>query len=420
MLRGRRLKNRLRVLIVSTCSLPTRLPSDKQFINDLIEYLPSNIAPALWTMNEAIPQNTNVFYGKKNILYTSVNRFGHKPWCTGDNGLVLHHHNEIRHLSETVITLLIASFRSLRKSINKHNAQILHFADDIGPAIPIVKRIFPFLKITCAKPSTRTVVGPANSPYGIRLRVGLSYADIVIAFTETCRKNLLKLGLKNSIEVIPWSIVQPEPVHPERIKRIRSELGCSPEHVLVIGSPRNLSENLEKAIKVAESVSKRTLLRFVFCIKPTLYNKDYPNLSSQRVIVLKSPPHFYEMLEAADALFAPQGRITHTSLPFLVWLEAMIRGAPVVTEDCPGVTETIENEVSGLLYDGYESAPSALEKLCDADLIHSMKKNARRVASTKYNISNAVNKYAAIWLSLVSKESSFLSRPNNESIGGFR
>lgn len=390
-----------RVLIVSVGSFPARLPSDKQFINDLINNLPSDIVPALWSMIEIAPRTTTVTYGKRKVPFTSVCRFGHKQWSSGEERLVVLRRSKLRNLLEIALTVIIASRKSLWEAVKAHNAQILHFADDIGPAMPMVKRIFPFLKITCAKPSTRTVIGFTNGFYGIRVRMGLSDADLVIAFTETCRKNLLKLGLKNCIEVIPWSIVQPIPVDPARIKKIRSELGCGPEHVLVIGSPRNLSENLEKTINIAKSVSKNTQLRFVFCIKPSLYKRNYSKYSSPKVIVLKSPPYFFEILEAADALFAPQGRITHTNLPYLIWLEAMIRGTPVVTEECLGVTETIENEISGLLYNDFESAPSVLEKLSDAELLLNLKENARTIASSKYNIINAANKYAAIWRSLI-------------------
>ena len=174
-----------RVLIVSVGSYPARLPSDKQFINDLIKNLPSDIVPALWSMIETIPRTTTVTYGKRKVPFTSICRFGHKQWSSGDERLVVLRRSKLRGLLEIVLTVIIASRRSLREAVKAHNAHILHFADDIGPAIPIVKRIFPFLKITCAKPSTRIVVGTANSPYGIRLRIGLSYEDILIYFTET-------------------------------------------------------------------------------------------------------------------------------------------------------------------------------------------------------------------------------------------
>ena len=392
--------SRVRVLFISISSLPLQIPSDKQFINDLVLNLPEDISPSIWTLNETVPCNTIVHMGKKDIYFRSVCRLGHKPWCSGNEGLVIHRHKPILNLSEIIMSILFASLGSLRKIINEQKPQILHFTDDLGPAIPIVKGLFPRLKITCSKPSVLNIVNKKNFLYSLRIRTGLIFADTIIAFTKACKDNLLKIGIKNNIEVIPWGVILPNVLSDFKIKRIRSEFGCSMDDILVVGSPRNLDKMLINAVKAGENATKNTNLHFLFCIKPTLYRKEFSKLSTQKVQVIKSPSNFYEILESADVLFAPQGSNNHTSLPYLLWLEAMVRGTPVVTEFNPGVEETIENKVSGILYNGFDSSQYKLKELCNKFLLRKMKQAAKKIACEKYNIKKIAARYAALWLSL--------------------
>jgi glycosyltransferase involved in cell wall biosynthesis len=82
----------------------------------------------------------------------------------------------------------------------------------------------------------------------------------------------------------------------------------------------------------------------------------------------------------------------------------MSRGTPVVTENNLGVLETIENCVSGLLFENIGSAVEVLDKLNNADLLNRMKRYAVQTVSTKFCIDNIARKYADVWVELISNK----------------
>lgn len=393
----------IRVLILSIGSLPIGIPSDKQFINDLIGHLPDSIIPALWTLNEAVPRSDQVAIGRRVLSYWSVNRFGHRPWCKGDEGLVVHRHNQYVDLFEVSISILAASFGSLRQAIITHDPHIIHFSDDLGPSIPLIKTLFPRIKITCTKGHVRVITDTGNLLYKSRIRMGLRSANRIIAHTNACKDNLQQAGIQQPITVIPWGALPPKPLPDERRRAIRSGFGCSDNDVLILASPRGTDSTLMRAIQVADDYMSSTAsdasTKCVFSLKP---NHDHAcsKLATGRVQVMKSPPDFYDILESADALFAPQEKICRTVLPPLLWFEAMMRGTPVVTEFNPGIEDVIEDGVTGILFNGWECAQDALKKLLDQNLLIKMKREAREATLGKYNISQIADTYADLWSSL--------------------
>ncbi len=250
----------------------------------------------------------------------------------------------------------------------------------------------------------RNIADAGSLLYKLRIRMGLQFTNAIITFTNACKENLRRAGLKNTITVIPLGTLPTVPLADKTIKKIRASFGCAENDVLVVCSPRGSDETLNKAIKAAEvyvAAEKRgTKTLFIFYLRPTTFENRKFRANTPSVLVLKSPDNFFDVLESADALFAPQGKIVYTVMPPLLWLEAMMRGTPVITEYNLGIEETLEDGITGIIFDEWEHAQDALKKLHTPTLLPKMKQRVKEEALKKYNISLIAHEYAELWLSI--------------------
>lgn len=390
----------LRVLIVAISYFPMRIPSDKQFVNDLLKHLPDSIEPAVWTLNEADPSSRIVRIGNRNIPVRSICRLWHRPLSSGEDGLVPHpNHSQVWNLTEISLSLGFAAFGSLRKAIRDHKAQILHFADHIGPVLQLIRALFPDIAITCAKPTAWVPSAKYWLLYERLLQSSLGSADAIIAYSQSCKSSLVHAGIDNrKLHMIPWGIERPCPTSQEKINLIRQRYGCSPDDLLVVGEDRGLlTEYRYRIIRDAKVLAEQEPMRFVFPIRPTRFQEEHTKLSDERVTVIKSPPDFYDLLAAADALFCPEGSQLATCLPPLMWLEAMVRRTPVVTTFGPGVEETLVDGQTGILYQDSREAADALRRLMDKELLAALQNGAQRFVLEKYDVERIAESYAELW-----------------------
>lgn len=394
--------SKIRVLFVAVGYGPPPVPSDMQFLNDLISVLPKNIEVVVWTVSEIPPTNENVFVGNRKIPLISVNRLAHKPLSNNINSLLPHpRHSAIRNMLEVSISVLWELFSSLKDVVVTHNIDIIHFVDNVGPILPIIRRILPSVHIYYNKPSSRITNSKGWLWYKKLIEVSYKQSDIIIAYSETCKKNLISAGLNdNQIKVIPWGVKSPQSLSSERIKAIRLKYGCTDENtLLIVGIPRCTDNELLEIVKFAKEVSTYQPTRFVFAIRPTLYKDSYQNLASEQVKVLSGPDNFYELLAAADLAFAHQSsNIVSTTLPPLAWVEAMIRGTPIIAKRTVGAEETVIKDLTGLLYDElYEIDDWLYEILSNRQKLIKMKHETFLFVNKKYNIINIAKQYLDIW-----------------------
>lgn len=400
--------NKLRVLIVVISYLPIRIPSDKQFISDLIKHLPDDIEPVVWTLNEAEPSTRIARIGSKDVPVTSTCRLWHKPLCSGEDGLVPHpDHNGIRNLTEISLSLGVAAFGPLGKVIRIYKPQITHFTDHVGPALRLIKRLFPHIAITCAKPTARIPSSKHHFLYQKLLRFSLDAADAIVTYNRGCKSVLSHAGIsERKLHVIPWGVDYPSPLNQEKIHLIRQRYGCSPDELLLVGSVRGSRRNyLCESVNVAKMVAQHTSIRFVFAVKPTRFREKDLQLSSKKVWVVKGPSDFYDLLASADAIFCARDSLNSFILPPLVWLEAMIRGTPVITMFDPGVEEIIKNGRTGMLYRNLNEVPDVLRKLLHRELLASLQNGAQQLVLEKYDIKQSAERYGTLWRSISIKRS---------------
>ena len=390
---------KIRVLFLAVSYAPVRLPSDKQFLNDLIESLPDSIEPAVWTLTEIPPGYQIAQIGHRQVPVTSACRIGHKPLFYDDNRPLPHpRHTQVRQLLEVYSSIAIEAFRSLRQAVEQHKPHVIHLADHMGPVLPLLRRLFPDVRITCAKPSVR--VPEARGWYGYQnlLRASYGQADAIIAYSESCRQILVKAGIESQkITTIPWGIKIPTQVDLAKAKSIRRRYSCPAGSLLIVGIPRRSAELLQESTGIAKRVAENAPVCFVFAIRPTLYRPEYANLSGKRVKVVSGPRDFYDLLSAADAAFAPQEAQVMTALPPLVWLEAMARHTPVATVVGPGVEETVVDGQTGILYQDSREAADALRRLMDKELLVALQNSAKRLVLEKYDVERIAESYAELW-----------------------
>jgi glycosyltransferase involved in cell wall biosynthesis len=393
---------KIRVLFLAVSYAPVRLPSDKQFLNDLIENLPDSIEAAVWTLTEIPPGYQVAQIGHKQVPVTSVCRIGHKPLFYDDNRPLPHpRHALARQLLEVYCSTVIETLGSLRRAVERHKPHVIHLADHLGPVVPLLRRLFPEIRITYAKPSARVPEATGWYAYKNLLRASYGQADAVVAFSESCRRILVKAGIESQrITTIPWGIKIPTQLDLAKADLIRRHYNCPPDSLLIVGIPRGLRNSIEvlhKSVEMAKRFSENTPSCFIFAIRPTLYRPEYANLSNERVKVVSGPPDFYAVLSAADAAFAPQQAEGLTALPPLVWLEAMGRRTPVVVASGPGIDETVVDGQTGILYQDSREAADALRRLMDKELLAALQNGAQRLVLEKYDVERIAESYAELW-----------------------
>ena len=148
----------LRVLFITVSYALGALPSDKRFLRDLIEYLPASIIPAIWTLSEIPPKYEVTQIGDKLVPVNSQCRLGHQPLTSQGDTLIPHpYHSQLRQVLELMVSTLYESSHSLKESVRLHKPDVIHFYDNVGPVIGILRKQFPEVVVTCGKASTREI-----------------------------------------------------------------------------------------------------------------------------------------------------------------------------------------------------------------------------------------------------------------------
>lgn len=390
----------LRVLFVTVSYAPGSLPSDKRFLRDLIQCLPVSIIPAIWTLSEIPPKYEVTQIGDKQVPVNSRCRLGHQPLTARSDILPPHpYHSQLRQILELMISTLYESSRSLKESVRLHKPDVIHFYDNVGPVIGILRKQFPEVVVTCGKASTREIGSKGWSLYRRLLKSTYGACDQVVAYTDAARNVLLATGLlQERVVTIPWG-VQPTTTVPsgKASDRIRGRYHCSEGDMLIAVTPRGTEKSIVNIIEFAKSLSQETHTKYVFAIRPTRYSESYMKHGNSQVIIENGPKDFYGLLEVADVVWAPVDKLTVTTLPPLTWIEAMIRGTPVITQLNPGVDECIINNETGFLYENLDDFRNVIAHFQSDIDYDRLSRNARILALKKYNVQLCAKQYLNLW-----------------------
>jgi glycosyltransferase involved in cell wall biosynthesis len=295
-------------------------------------------------------------------------------------------------------------FHSLKEATLQHQADVIHFIDNVGPILPLIRYMLPTVHISSGKPSARIAFSKGWWFYKQLLNFSYKTSDCVVTYSETCKNSLVSSGIgSGQIRVVPWGIKIPPSLSPARIHEIRTKYGCSAtRNLLVVGLPRG---DLHEVVAISREISRILPTVFVFAIRPTLYKDSYATLSDEYVKIIKGPEDFHDLLAAADIAFADQPSSPSTSLPPLAWLEAMVRSTPVITRNVPGMEETVKNNVTGFIYEEVTELKEILAKVAgDRIFLEQLQKQSCSYVTQKHNIESIAIQYADIWHRLCPSE----------------
>jgi glycosyltransferase involved in cell wall biosynthesis len=401
---------KIRILLLSVGYVSSKTPSDKQFINDLIEFMPRNIEIAIWSLNDAEESCSKYEVGNRAIVYKNRNRIFHKPLFEDTAESYRPHptHSNIRNSVEINLSLLWYSISELKKFVELYKPDVLHFTDSVGPIVCLIKCIFFDIPITITKPTVRVSTNRSNRFYKYYIRKSLESADEIFTFTTSAAIEIITTGIhKDKLNVIPWGIkTQGCKISENSNTSIRLRYGCKNEDLLIVVSDRAVVNEIDQTFQLLKSLSSKNKIRFVVAIRPTLFKNKFKCFSCDNVIVENGPDDFYDLLNAADALFSPVSKIEleRSSLLPLTWIESMYRKTPVITEYCPGVNNLIKDRKTGFLYETVENIEAIINSLSNKEYLEHCKNEARKEIIERYSVEVLAQNYADMWNKVINKK----------------
>src|SRR5437016_12905767 len=318
----------LRIMIVGERILPFRHSGDKNFWLDMIRRLlvAGHEVEALSVDIEATPGNglpirhvprIPVYFRPDARFNVEHSQFG------GVNNYV----------SKTTNVPII--FREVRRRQRTFRADVIHFADNFGPATVLLRAISRKVPMTLSSPTYHR-----NRPlYDVMLLPSFSSFAMVAPFSEAHRRRLLELGFPpGRIRRIRWGIDISRFTPPTDEKRAaaRASLGLEPGKFVVLwtGFTQQTNEtDLLESIRSATLTLERRPLEFIFCFKPEHFKPHFRNFERPGSRVVNTPEVFRAACTAAPVFLCPlQDPPSSASAP-LVWPELLAMGIPILTTD---------------------------------------------------------------------------------------
>ena len=322
----------------------------------------------------------------------------------GNNHFYHHLHSPFREISERFLTLLF-SLPKIRQIIRKYEINIIHFTDNFGPAMWLIKFSFPKLKI-CYSPANYE---PRRKFYDFYLRSSFSVLDKIFPLTFAYRNKLIEIGLdEKKINVIRWGIKFPDNVSTEEKEKIRRNLGYQPDDKLFLwtGYIQQINEkDFYQSIQIAKKIVRNMKnTKFLFCFKPECYQDKYKIEENEGIKVLTNLTNFWQILASADFLFSPIGQVNSTISPPLTWIEAMSLGTPVITTKVGGIDEVILDNKNGFVSDSYDTLYETLVEILRGEDLSLISVKARDFVYQNYNLEQIARKYIDSWKGLLVNE----------------
>ncbi|MDO8682144.1 MAG: glycosyltransferase family 4 protein [Armatimonadota bacterium] len=312
-----------------------------------------------------------------------------------------HKHHRARDSMELLLTT-VRNLRTIKEIVKSEKIDIIHFMDNMGPAMRFLKSRIPEVKFTNSQ-----IRYNGGRMYENYIRASMLGLDTTVAYSESCRQQLMEAGLpKDRVTVIRWGVMPPdaEP-DPAAAKAVRDRLGVVTGANLILWSGFILHiqrPEFEAAISSARKIAaERPDCHFVFSFKPLCFSAEFKEFEAERVQVYGDLQDFQTVLASADFFYSPSCRPDVSIAPPLTWLEAMSYGTPVITTQASGVEEVIEHGSAGYLTDSMETIPQAIDAAVDAPNRAEVRRNCRAVVQEKFDIRNSAEQYVSLWKSLL-------------------
>jgi glycosyltransferase involved in cell wall biosynthesis len=394
----------MKVLLVGAGYFPNLTAGEKNFFYRLVPLLQGRSEVSVFSLNdlpdEVLWQDTGdvpvPVYCARRPFHRNYDRFFFVA-----NGYTAYHH---RHRPPQEIFERFVSFvahaRRLRQILADRHIELVHFMDNFGLAMPLLRVIAPGVKVTFAAANYH--LRGSRGMYDAYLRLSLGWLHAAGVYSQAYVDRLRAIGVRIPLELIHWGVPIPEnPITLEGRDARRAALGVGRGQTLVLwsGFLQQIGEaDFLRTIDVARQVVARIPnVSFLFTFKPESYREAYAREMTDRISVVTRVPDFTAVLEAADLFLSPIGAVDSTVSPPLTWLEAMARGTPVVTTDIGGVREAIEHAKTGYIATSYETLADGLIEAVRDPGRAAVAAAARKVARRRFSLDAAAHRHIAFW-----------------------
>src|SRR2546426_304635 len=233
--------------------------------------------------------------------------------------------------------------REVRRRQRTFRADVIHFADNFGPATVLLRAIGRNVPLTLSAPTYHR-----NRPlYDAMLLASFSSFAVVVPFSEAYRRRLLELGFPTGrIRRIRWGIDVSRFTPPTDDARAaaRASLGLEGGKFVVLwtGFTQQTNEtDLRESIRIATLTLERRPVEFIFCFKPEHFKPQFRNFEQPGIRVMNLPEAFRSACAAADLFLCPIQDSRSIAAPPLVWPELLAMGIPILTTDIPGTDQAV-------------------------------------------------------------------------------
>lgn len=319
----------------------------------------------------------------------------------GDRFYYHHQHRPAQEIPERLLAVLVHLPR-LRRIIRQEGIQIVHFMDNFGPAMPLLRALFPGCRFTASAPT----YNPRGWCYDRYLWFSFRSLHRILPYTEAYRTQLERIGLPaGQLRVVHWGVeprMEWRGLSPAERAAVRAAAGLPTEGRLVLwsGFIQQVGEaDFYAALSAAREVAAvLTDVAFLFAFKPESFDPRYAREADERIWVRCGVPDFGALLETADLFYSPILATGSTVAPPLTWLEAMARGTPVLTTFLPGVDELLADEETGYVAAGPEELVTKLQAaLADDQLLTRVGERARAVIDAQFSLAAVAESYLQVW-----------------------
>lgn len=343
---------------------------------------------------------TKLFNFKRSFHLGDPSRF-----YSGDGTAIDYKHKH--HRAKDSLELLLTAMRNLRaiKSIvHSEGVQVVHFMDNTGPAMRFLKRRIPGVRF-----SNSQLRYNGGQMYESYIRSSMLGLDATVAYSESCRRQLIGAGIpEDRVSVIRWGVrpSETEP-DPQMQQATRRRLGVREGESLILWSGYILHiqrPDFQAAIAAARRIAaKRDDCRFAFSFKPMCFDPEFKRLEAERVSVYGDLAEFQNVLASADFFFSPSTRRDASVAPPLTWLEAMNYGVPIVTTAGSGVDEVVQHGRTGYLGDSMDELNGAFDAALGAPDREAVRRNCREMVGERFSILKSADEYVKLWESLAGR-----------------
>lgn len=311
-----------------------------------------------------------------------------------------HFNRQPRSLIERTVSI-IKIIPLIRKLAKAHQIKHLHFLDNFGPIMGIVKRVFTslFISVTAMGYYAR---GRFHDNY---LRHSFRKLDTIIPIAKAYKRKMVTIGIpKDNIRTIHWGInvsVSNSIDIAER-NEAKEKLGLPAKYILAMwtGFIQQIGEDsLFASLEIARKIlQKSNNVQFFFALKPECFKEEYcKDIQRDMHISSTNQKKFLQILQAADILLSPVPNKASIISPPLTWLECMANYIPVFTTETPGVEDVVKHGSNGYVVASSEQLISGIIECIKNGSYTKMGEKARKLVAEEYNIQCIANEYLNFW-----------------------